>query len=176
MPYECGARRVVNGLVSLRSGKPFTLGTRNCVGQFANCQPDLVSGQDPKNAPTNGRSPGLYFDTSAVTAPRPGTPGSLGLQSNNAPPQKNLDLSVFKDFRITERTRVQFRAESFNLTNTPFFDVGGIGRVQGDPFRPDRPDDYRYGEALAVRASPGFNLPSRGVGIESYSPFLTYCP
>ncbi len=123
----------VNSLVSLRSGQPFTLGTRNCVGQFANCQPDLVSGQDPKNAPTNGRSPGLYFDTSAVTAPRPGTPGNLGLQSNNAPPQKNLDLSVFKDFRITERTRVQFRAESFNLTNTPFFDVGSIGRVQGDP-------------------------------------------
>lgn len=31
------------------------------------------------------------------------------------------DFSVFKNFPITERVRMQFRAESFNLTNTPWF-------------------------------------------------------
>ena len=121
-----------NGIISIRSGQPFTLGTRNCIGQFANCQPDLIAGKNPQNAPEGGRTPDRYFDVNAVKDPTPGTPGTLGLQSNNAPPQKNLDFSLFKDFRFSERMKFQFRAEAINLTNTPYFDVGSIGRVQGD--------------------------------------------
>jgi hypothetical protein len=34
-----------------------------------------------------------------------------------------VDFSLFKDFSITERWRVQFRAESFNIGNTPQFNV-----------------------------------------------------
>lgn len=34
----------------------------------------------------------------------------------------NFDLSIFKNFRITERVSLQFRTESFNLMNTPQFD------------------------------------------------------
>jgi hypothetical protein len=45
------------------------------------------------------------------------------MQSNTAPPTRTLDFSVFKDFPITERFRVHFRAESFNLTNTPQYNV-----------------------------------------------------
>ena len=37
------------------------------------------------------------------------------------PPTKTLDLSLFKDVNVTERWKVQFRAESFNLANTPVF-------------------------------------------------------
>jgi hypothetical protein len=34
----------------------------------------------------------------------------------------DIDMSVFRRFRITERLGVEFRAESFNLSNTPWFD------------------------------------------------------
>ncbi len=47
-----------------------------------------------------------------------------------------MDFSVFKQFQVTEGSRVQFRAEFFNLTNTPSFlgpntniDVAAGGRV-----------------------------------------------
>ena len=38
---------------------------------------------------------------------------------------KDLDLSLFKQFQFNERTRLQFRAEAFNLTNTPSFSAPG---------------------------------------------------
>lgn len=34
---------------------------------------------------------------------------------------KSVNLSVFKDFAIKEQTTLQFRAEAFNLFNTPTF-------------------------------------------------------
>lgn len=37
------------------------------------------------------------------------------------PGTRNLDLSIFKTFRIAEFLRVQFRAEALNATNTPIF-------------------------------------------------------
>jgi hypothetical protein len=45
----------------------------------------------------------------------------LGLQSNNAPPQRNFDFSMFKDFSLNERMKFQFRGEFFNLLNRPNF-------------------------------------------------------
>jgi hypothetical protein len=56
-------------------------------------------------------------------APAAFTFGNLGrtvstVRSDNA---RNIDFSLFKSFRPTERMGVQFRAEAFNLTNTPLF-------------------------------------------------------
>ena len=37
------------------------------------------------------------------------------------PPYRKLDASLFKSFPIRERYRVEFRAEAFNLSNSPAF-------------------------------------------------------
>lgn len=72
-----------------------------------------------------GTGPGQsWFDPLAfqeVTAPRF---GNAGFNSLRGPHLYNLD-GVFRDFAITARVRLQFRAEAFNFTNTPHFDLPG---------------------------------------------------
>ncbi|MGH9427878.1 MAG: hypothetical protein ACRD2L_16455, partial [Terriglobia bacterium] len=41
------------------------------------------------------------------------------------PGTANLDLGLFRNFRISERMQLQFRAEVFNFTNTPHFQNPG---------------------------------------------------
>jgi cyclophilin family peptidyl-prolyl cis-trans isomerase len=47
--------------------------------------------------------------------------GDLARRAGRGPGTKNLDFSVFRNFLFTERFNLQFRAEAFNLTNTPQF-------------------------------------------------------
>ncbi len=121
----------VNSILTLSTGQPFTLRTRNAVGSFLSTRPDAVPGKHPNQAPAGGRTPDLWFDITAVNRPVPNTLGNLGNQTNRGPGIKNVDLSLFKDFPFTERFKVQFRAESFNLTNTPQYSINGIGNEEG---------------------------------------------
>jgi hypothetical protein len=54
-----------------------------------------------------------------VTPPALGTFGNMGRNIFRDSGLKNLDLSVFKNFKFKERYGVQFRAEVFNLFNHP---------------------------------------------------------
>jgi hypothetical protein len=65
------------------------------------------------------------------------------------PPFRRLDYSLFKQFKSSEKTRVEFRAEVFNLTNTPnfglpsflnFSDKNSFGRIT---YTRDSPNDAR---------------------------------
>jgi hypothetical protein len=104
--------------LSLRTGQPYTI-SASCQGVWNRCVPDVTA--NPNAAPPSGRSPNLWFDIANFTAPASLTGGNLGLQSQTGPPTRALDFSIFKDFPITERFKMQFRAESFNLANTPQF-------------------------------------------------------
>lgn len=112
-----------NGILTLHTGQPYTLRANGCQGIFGGCSPDIVAGANPNAAPPGGRNPGEWFNTANIIAPGPLSEGTLGLQTNYAPPTRNLDFSIFKDFRFTERFIMQFRAESFNIANTPQFSV-----------------------------------------------------
>jgi hypothetical protein len=47
------------------------------------------------------------------------------------PGQISIDFSIFKNFQITENTKLQFRSEFFNLPNHPNF--GGLDRNFDSP-------------------------------------------
>jgi len=113
----------VNGILTLRTGVPYTLRYNGCQGVWGACRPDAIPGMDPNAAPSTGRDPSQWFNINNVAVPAALTGGNLGLQSETGPPTRTLDFSVFKDFPITERFRVQFRAETFNLANTPVYNT-----------------------------------------------------
>ena len=89
--------------------------------------PKLVS-PDGTGAPS---SPQLGGCTPAVPGgfcnPQPGAVGNLQLDAFNAPSYFDWDLSASKDFDITERVKLTFRTEAFNILNHPVF------AVQTDP-------------------------------------------
>jgi len=71
------------------------------------------------------RTNAAWFDRVAF-APQP--LGSLGTTARNSiygPSFRHFDASLFKDFDLTERLKLQFRAEAFNVTNTPNFGQPG---------------------------------------------------
>jgi hypothetical protein len=47
--------------------------------------------------------------------------GSAGYDQLRGPGQRNLDFSLYKNFRVAEGHELQFRWEAFNFTNTPWF-------------------------------------------------------
>jgi hypothetical protein len=111
----------VNGIWTWHTGQPYTLNASGCQGVWSRCQPELAPGTSPNAAPPGGRTPSEWFNTANILPPAPLTGGNLGLQTNYAPTFNNLDFSAFKDFRFTERWRLQFRMESVNLFNRPQF-------------------------------------------------------
>ncbi len=116
----------MNAILSLRTGTPFGL-TANGVNYIGKIRPNVLPGKSADAAPPGGRRPDEWFDTSNLVAPAPITNGNLGNMTNTGPPGRTLDASLFKDFPINERFRLQFRAEGFNVANTPQFDVTTIG-------------------------------------------------
>jgi hypothetical protein len=122
----------VNGILTLQTGPARNIDTREAVcGCGGTTRPDVVPGKNPNSAPAGGRSPDLWFDVTAVQAPARGTFGNLGHYAVYGPGIRNLDISLFKDFAITERYGIQFRTEWFNFANTPIFDPGSLAAVQG---------------------------------------------
>ncbi len=112
----------LNGILSIYSGSPFTVASS---GASLNAPGSSQRADQVKANVQILEDPSSWFDPLAyapVTQPRFGT---AGFNSLRGPGVRNLDLSLFRSFRLTERWTVQFRAEALNLTNTPHFSNPG---------------------------------------------------
>ena len=116
----------MNGFFSAYSGTPFTVTASgvslNAPGstQTADFVGNLVK--------TNQFGPGTTFlSPTSFRDPNVGRPadqfrfGTTGRNAFRGPGFWRFDASLFKTFTLTERFRLQFKAESFNVTNTPRF-------------------------------------------------------
>jgi hypothetical protein len=108
----------VNGVFRSVSGAPFTPTADatqcNCPGNsnFA----DVVA--PARYVRKTGRGL-LWFEPSGFAAPGANRFGNAGRNSLRGPGFKNYDASLVRNFRFSERARLEFRAEAYNLTNTP---------------------------------------------------------
>jgi len=73
------------------------------------------------------------FETFGFAAPAPGTFGNAGRNIVRGDRFWNYDLSVFRSFPIKEQLKLEFRAEAYNLTNTPHF-ANPIGNLNSANF------------------------------------------
>ena len=153
LPFGQGKRRAQNGPVK------WVLGGRQLNGLWtweSGLPLDISISSASLNAPGNIKRPNvngtpqvfgaigpgqLYFDTSKFSAPAPNAFGNIGRNVLSGPGLFEIDFR-FRRFRIVERVNLEFRAESFNLSNTPHFD------------RPDTSfSDAAFGQVTTARGT-----------------------
>ena len=102
----------------------------NDLGVFV--QPGgIVYGINPKLISTDGTGIPSQPQLSCAPAvpggfcdPQPGQVGNLQLDAFTGPSYFDWDLSARKDFAVTERVKLTFRTEAFNVLNHPVFLMG----------------------------------------------------
>jgi hypothetical protein len=82
-------------------------------------RPDLNAGFNGQLYPGGSTSQRVaqYFNPNAFSAPHAGYVGNAPRDGLNGPGFANWDFSLLKSTQITESTRLQFRAEFFNILN-----------------------------------------------------------
>jgi hypothetical protein len=114
----------LNGIFSKYSGTPFTVtASSTSLNAVANAQTADQVLEEVKIL--GGTGPGQsYFDPLAFRSVTDVRYGNVGLNNLRGPGLTNLDLGLFREFRVRD-LQIQFRAEAFNATNTPHFNNPG---------------------------------------------------
>jgi hypothetical protein len=115
-----------NGILILQSGFPFnvTIPTDQANTSLGSQRPNLVA--TPSDTCGNNHLVNC-INIAAYQLPTLYTYGDEGRNMLAGPGLKNLDFSMFKSFAIREKAKIQFRAEFFNLFNTPNFSNPNTG-------------------------------------------------
>ena len=131
----------VNGITTLQSGFPInvTIGQDIVNTGVGHQRPDLIG--TPSTNCGSGNLSGC-INASAYALPALYNYGTAGRNMLYGPGLVTFDASLFKNIPITERWKFQFRAEIFNLFNTPAFSnpsstfgtssFGTVGSTKGD--------------------------------------------
>ena len=123
-----------NGIFTAETGTPFTI-TSGADNDY-----NGVGGDFAEYLGGDWRMPGgrtkeeqlaRWFDTSVFEVSRPGTLGSARRNQMRQPGLWNLTYSLFRNFQIVEKARLQLRGEFFNVFNHA--NLGGANATQNSP-------------------------------------------
>jgi outer membrane receptor protein involved in Fe transport len=145
----------VTGVITLESGRPFTVALlpendnsntgRSALGFGANDRPNVAG-----DASLDDPDPARWFNTSAFSLPAFGNFGNAGRNRLEGPGYANVNVALVKHVRLGGGTRLQLRAEAFNLFNRANFDL---------------PDNYfgspTFGQVLSAQAPRRVQLGAR---------------
>jgi hypothetical protein len=114
-----------NFIVTAQDGQPLTVACAVTNAAGIGCNANLVPGVSPYA----GSSVAHFLNAAAFATPPPVTtigqsdisPLGGGPTQVTGPPFRRLDMSLFKQFHFPRQTYAEFRAEVFNVTNTPNF-------------------------------------------------------
>jgi hypothetical protein len=135
----------VNGIIQFTSGFPVTVsqsGDSQNTGSAGSPRPNIAPGASVDRV-MDGRTLDHWFNTAAFVRSKcngcagdgtfngPLGYGNAGGALFDAPAQTTWDFALFKEFRVREGHKIQFRWEAFNFLNTPQFSAPG--RTFGDP-------------------------------------------
>ena len=118
-------------IANLASGIPFTpyIGYDYAKDRSSDPnpqKPDFAPGRNADNAIIG--SPENWFDSTAFVLPPAGEYGTVGRNSLRGPDLKEVDLSIFKNWKIGSQS-LQFRIEVFNLLNRDNFATPTAGAL-----------------------------------------------
>jgi hypothetical protein len=110
----------VNGVGYWQTNTPFTVVSNT---QHIYTSSTITSDRPNMVGNPNGGSRGLsqFFNIADFQAQAIGTPGSEARNQLYGPHLRRVDLSLFKTFDIVRNLKFQFRAEAYNISNTPNF-------------------------------------------------------
>jgi hypothetical protein len=125
----------LSGIATARTGLPVNI----TMSRKAAALPDgNTSGQRPNlvpGVPIYAANPSIngWFNPAAFAAPSSGTWGNLGRYIANGPGDYEIDSSLQKRFRVTERLALNVRAAAYNLFNHPQYKTpsGSLGSLTG---------------------------------------------
>ena len=143
----------INGIFSSFQGRQYTLSSPDTsLNMPGNAQtPDQIK-PTVKKIGCVGPDPGCtFFDTSAFAPVTEVQFGTVGRNTMSGPGVVNMDLSLFRNFKLTEKFGLQFRAEAFNLSNTPHFNAPDSDISSGEFGKITSTDDG-YGTSAGGRS------------------------
>jgi hypothetical protein len=139
-----------NGIFNAQGGFPMTPSVGfNESGNGDSRNPDVVSRNpafrgDPILGVEGFKKTGRYFDPNAFVLPAAGTFGNISRGAFRGPGFWNLDMSLFKQISLSEKLKMQFRAEAFNILNHVNFNNPTAGIVMFDA------SDLKYSGSAGV--------------------------